>query len=135
MKGFVITLDAVIALSFIVFALVIIESQSYTPTTPGRIYLKQLSLDTVTVLIKTGGIDQALGGNISRMQGVIEATPKLACMNISVLDSVGQIAVNAVKGDCNETAGSDMQTTVSPEVYQGNIYTIRSESWFRKNPQ
>ena len=37
MKGFVITLDAVIALTFVLFALVVISSQSYSPTAGGHL--------------------------------------------------------------------------------------------------
>ena len=134
MRGFIITLDAVVALTFFLFAITILMSQSYQPRAPGGIYLKQLSLDTINVIEKTGRIDQALGGNLSATQEVIEATPKLACISISILDNAGNVVAQAVKSDCTENEGLDMQTTASPTIYQGGYYIIKSESWFRKEP-
>ncbi|MDD5171974.1 MAG: hypothetical protein PHF60_02965 [Candidatus ainarchaeum sp.] len=134
MKGYVITLDAVVAISFFLFAIVIIMSQTYQPRAPGGIYLKQLTLDTLTVLEKTGAIDQALGGDITPIQDMLEATPTLACMDISIMNASGDVMLSVVKNDCTETTDVDIQTTAKPAVYQGGRYIIKSESWFRKEP-
>lgn len=134
MKGFVISLDAVIALSFIFFAMIIITSQSYQPKAPGSIYLKQLTLDTITVLSKTGRMDQAIGGNNSAIQEIVEATPKLACINIFIIDNTGGIVATTIKSDCNETTNQDIQTTASPVLYQSGRYIVKSEAWFREEP-
>ena len=134
MRGFVITLDAVVAISFLLFAMIIITSQSYQPRTPGDIYLKQLTLDIITVLEKTGRIDQALDGNVSAIQEVIEATPKLACMKLSIMNATGDVVATTIKSDCTETTGLDIQTAARPVLYQGGTYIIKSESWFRKEP-
>lgn len=132
MKGFVITFDAVIALSFVLFAMMIIANQSYYPKTAGEIYLKQLTLDVITVLEKTGRIDQAIAGNSSAIQEVLEATPKLACIGITIIDTNGIIVSNITKSDCTETADLNIQTTASPALYQNNKYIIKSEAWLRK---
>jgi len=134
MKGFAITLDALVALSFFLFVMMILATQTYQPKAAGGVYLKQLTLDTITVLEKTGRIEQALGGNSSGMHELIEATPKLACMAVSLEDSRGDTVAAVVKSDCNETAGLDMQISVRPVLYQGETYLLRSESWFRKEP-
>ncbi len=135
MKGFIINLDAVIALSFVLFVMILIGSQSYNPRAPGSIYLKQLTLDTITVLEKTGRIDQAIGGNTSAVQEIVEATPKLACMDVSILNSTESTIAVIVKSDCTETAGLDIQTVTRPVLYQGSKYIIKTESWFRKEPE
>ncbi len=134
MRGFIINLDAVIALSFVLFVMILIGSQSYNPRTPGGIYLKQLTMDTLTVLEKTNRINQAIGGNTSAIQEIVEATPKLACMDISILNSTEGVVAVVVKSDCTETAGLDIQTVARPVLYQGNQYIIKTESWFRKEP-
>jgi len=134
MKGFAITLDAVVAMSFVLFAMMIITTQTYQPRAPGGIYLKQLTLDALTVMEKTGAVDKALDNNASAIQTIVEATPKLACMSISILNASGNMTASVVKSDCAETAGLDMQVSARPVLYQGSMYMIKSESWFRKEP-
>lgn len=135
MRGFAVTLDAVVALSFFMLAMVIIASQGYQHTAPGSTYLKQLTLDVMTVLEKTGRIDQALDGNVTGIQEILEATPKLACMKVSVINSTGGVLAEAVKSDCAETAGLDMQTAARPVLHGVGVYVLKSESWFRKEPE
>ncbi|NYZ74539.1 hypothetical protein H0O00_05325 [Candidatus Micrarchaeota archaeon] len=134
MRGFAITTDAVVAISFFLFAIMIISSQSYQPRAPGGIYLKQLTLDAMTVLEKTGRINQAIAGNNSAIQDIIEATPNLACMDISIMNASGDVVATAVKTDCTENAGLDMQTSARPVLCDGITYVVKSESWFRKEP-
>lgn len=134
MKGFAITLDALIAISFVLLAMMIIAGQSYQPLAASSIYLKQLTMDAITVLEKTGAVDQALLGNTSAMQRLVEASPKLACMSISIRDSKGDVVTAVTKSDCTESAGLDMEITTRSALYQGGMYVIRAESWFRKEP-
>jgi hypothetical protein len=134
MKGFAITLDAAVAISFFFFAIIIIMSQTYQPRAPGGVYLKQLTMDTLTVLEKTGGIGQAIEGDPTGIQAIVEATPTLACMDISITNATGDVVAGVVKADCTETIGLDLQVTTRPVLYQGSRYVIRSESWFRKEP-
>jgi hypothetical protein len=134
MKGFAITLDAVVALSFVLFAMMIITTQTYQPRAPGGIYLKQLTLDAITVMEKTGAVEQALDGNATAMQTIIEASPKLACMSVSIMNVSGDVMTSMLKSDCAEIAGLDVEVSARPVLYQGNMYIIKSESWFRKEP-
>lgn len=134
MKGFAITLDAVAALAFFMLAMVIISAQAYHPKTPGGIYLKQLTLDTMTVLEKTGRVERALDGNTSAMDDVIGALPVLACTRLSIINSSQDVVLSAEKANCSETAGLDMQTAARPLLYRGTMYVMKSESWFRKEP-
>lgn len=134
MKGFVITLDAVVALSFLLFAMLIISSQSYLPRAPGGIYLKQLTLDTITVLEKTGRLERALSGEGQAIQQVIDATPELSCISVSLIDQSGETVVSSIKSGCEDSAGLDVQASTSPARLRGAMYIVRSESWFRKEP-
>lgn len=134
MKGYAITLDAVIALSFFMFAMAIITSQSYPPSAPSGAYLKQLSLDIMTIVEKTGEVDQALAGNATSMQETLEAMPISACMGISIFNAIGDMVVMVQKSGCDENAGTDIQIIAKPVFYQGDRYIVKSESWFKKEP-
>ncbi len=131
MKGFVITLDAVIAISFFLFAIIIITTQIYQPRSPNDIYLKELTLDTITVLEKTGGIDQAIEGNISAVQVLLQATPDLACMDITIYNSTGDVVASTVKSGCNYTEGLDMQAAAASERFNQENFMVQTESWFK----
>ncbi len=134
MKGFAITLDAVIALSFFFIVMIVVASQTYQPRTPGTIYLKQLTLDTLTVLEKTGRVSAAIHGNetADAMQDVIEATPEMACIEVNVYNSSDGIAASALRSDCTDKDGLDIQTVARPVLYHGDNYIIKTESWFKK---
>ncbi|MFH0737279.1 MAG: hypothetical protein V1827_01365 [Candidatus Micrarchaeota archaeon] len=134
MRGFAITMDAVVALSFVVFAMIIIASQAYSPRAPEAVYLKQLTLDVLSVSEKTGAFDRALGGDPSSLQEILESTPYLACMDIAILDGDGEIIAGAAKAGCNETSGQDVQTLIRPLMHQGRMYIAKTGSWFHKEP-
>ncbi len=132
MKGFAVTLDSVVAISFFFFALVLIATQTYEPRAPGGTYLKQLTLDVLTVMEKTGRMNQAIEGNTTSMQDILEATPHLACFNISILNSTGETVITSAKSGCNDTEGLDMQVAYRPLVYKEGKYVAKCESWFTK---
>ncbi|MBI5223285.1 hypothetical protein HY990_02590 [Candidatus Micrarchaeota archaeon] len=132
MKGMIITFDSMIALTFVLIAMLLISSQSYHPRAPGTIYLKQLSLDTITVLDKTGRFNQLLDGNSSGVEQVLEATPNLACMDISLINITGSIVGSVTKSDCNYTSDLDVQVTSGSTKYLGGDYIVRAESWLKK---
>jgi hypothetical protein len=135
MKGFAITTDAVVAISFFLFAIVVISSQVYYPRAPGSIYLKQLTMDTLTVLEKSGRLDMAMGGNSSAAREVLEATPTLACMYVTVSNATGSVVAELAKGGCDENDDLDIQATTRPMFYNRTGYVVRSEAWFRKEPE
>lgn len=134
MKGIAITLDALVALSLFMMVMMFIAGQTYQPRSPGAIYLKQLTLDTMTVLEKTGRLDTALFGNTSSMQEVVESTPTLACIHLSIINSSDSVVVSLARNDCNDSSGLDMQVATKPILHQGKHYMLRAESWFRKEP-
>jgi hypothetical protein len=132
MKGFVITLDSAVALLFVLVALILISSQSISPKVPGNIYLKQLSLDVVKVLEKTGRIEGALLGNASAVNEVIEATPKLSCFEIQIINATGTTLQTFEKSECGQKTNLDIQIVTTSAYIGQRQYIIRSESWLRK---
>lgn len=132
MKGFAATLDSVVAISFLFFALALIATQTYEPRAPGGVYLKQLTLDTLTVLEKTGRLGSAIDGNESAIPEVLEATPHLSCVSISIINSTGDEFIYAEKSGCTDSEELDLQVATLPLVHRGEYYIVKSESWFRK---
>jgi hypothetical protein len=134
MKGVVITLDSLFALSVFVFVMILIAGQAYTARAPGTIYLKQLTLDTITVLEKTGRVDAALGNDTDAMQDVLEATPDAACIRVSLINASDNVVAAAARADCTDNLGLDLQVASMPVMHRGSEYILRAESWFRKEP-
>jgi len=132
MRGFAITIDSLVALTFFFMAMIIISAQTYQPSAPGDVYLKQLTLDVLTVLEKTGDVNAILAGNTTPAYQVVEATPRLACMQVTVLNGSEDIVALVVKSGCNQTAGLDMQTAERPVLFNNTRFIIKSESWLRK---
>jgi hypothetical protein len=134
MRGFAITLDSIVALTFVLFAMVIISTENYQPTAPGEIYLKEVTLDALTVLEKTGGIPPLLNGNTTPAYQLVEAMPGSMCMEVSVVNSYGAVVAEIAKSGCNNSEGLDIQTVAMPMMYNGSQYVVTSESWFTEAP-
>lgn len=134
MKGIAITLDSLIALSIFMMVMIVLAGQAYQPRSPGTVYLKQLTLDTMTVVEKTGRADAALFGNVSQMQEVIEATPTSACIRLTLINGSGSTVASLARSDCNDSSGLDMQVATKPVLHMGKNYVLRAESWLRKEP-
>jgi hypothetical protein len=131
MRGFVITFDAAVAVLFIFVAAAFLFSQSFEPNAPRGVYLKQLTLDALTVMEKTGRLDRAIDGNSTAVLEVMGATPDLACMQITIGDSVGNTVATITKVNCGEV-GRELQTAAMPMVHNGNSYMVRAQSWYKK---
>jgi hypothetical protein len=113
-------------------ALIIIASQSINPHLPGNIYLKQLSMDLIKVLEKTGGFEDALLGNSSKVTQVLEATPSLSCFEIQLINSTGTTLQSHTKSNCGNKTGADIEITTTLTYMQNKYYIIREESWQRR---
>ncbi|MBU0532415.1 hypothetical protein KKB44_02885 [Candidatus Micrarchaeota archaeon] len=131
MKGLVITIDALVAVAFLFIAALILYTQTFQPYAPNGIYLKQITLDALTVMEKTEILDSAISGNSSGMRRIIETTPELVCMQISILNSSDDQILIISKNDCGEY-GQELQVVIMPTVRAGEFYTVKAESWYRK---
>ncbi len=132
MKGFIITLDSATAITFLFFAALIISTQNLDPHSPNGIYLKSLSIDSLTVLQKSGMADLALSGNSTCLPQIVEATPKFVCMNITMFNVTGDQVISYVKNGCNDTTDQDIQTTSMMILFNNSNYVARSVSWLSK---
>lgn len=134
MKGFAITLDALLALSLIFFALIFISTQTFQPYAPRGTYLKQVSLDTLAVLEKTGRLGAAIDGDGASAREMVQATPENVCMQVSVTDGAGNALFTISKAGCYGF-GSELQSAVVPFAYNGGNYLAEAKAWHRKVPE
>jgi len=131
MRGFAITLDAIVALSLLLFALLILSTQTFEPKAPRGTYLKQLTLDSLTVLGKSGRLSLALGGDTAPAREILQATPDAACIQVSMIDDSGETVATISKTDCYGY-GSELQSASMPFVHDGEAYMANAQAWYRK---
>lgn len=128
MRAFVITLDAIVGLTFIFLAIVLINSQTITPSAHKATYLKQFSLDVLTVLEKSGELDLVIRGNSTGTRRILEHTPDLICIQVSIIDSSQEQVATFSKYNCGGT-GRLLQVAAMPFVHDGEFYVVKAQSW------
>lgn len=126
--GFVFTLDASFALLIIAITVIFIATQVFHPPTPNSIYLKQISMDTLTVLGKTDKLSKILGENSTEVRQVLDALPSSVCGEISLVDGSGTTTVVTRPGCGNYK--KELQVTRIPYVDDGNYYIAEMRSWY-----
>ena len=132
-RGFVITLDALTALLFLLFAMMIISAYVFHPVAPRGVYLKQLSMDVAGILDKTDRLDALIEENNSAdVREIIQATPESVCMQLKISDRNGNDITAVNKFDCG-SYGKELQVTTRIFVHDGDAYTAKIESWYRKD--
>lgn len=131
MRGLVITMDAMIAIVFIFMAALILYSQTFYTYAPRGAYLKQITLDALTVIEKTGGIEVAIEGDSTGVREVIRTAPQHICIQVVINDASGEQVAAILRGGCSEY-GKEVQVAVRPFAYQGQSYSVIAHSWYRK---
>jgi hypothetical protein len=132
MKAFVITMDALAAMAFIIIAAIFFFSQTFQPLTYRGLYLKQLTLDTLTVADKAGYVGQAIEGNSTLLRQLIQGTPDLYCTSFHIYDEDMEAVLVITKENCG-TAGGEVQVASRAHVSGGAPYMARCESWYRRD--
>lgn len=132
-RGFAITLDAIAALSFMLMALYFIESTSFNPMALKGTELKQISLDTMAVLQKSGRLDAVLLPNYNgtSVKEVIAATPSQVCMDMTVMAINGTMVASISKPGCG-AAVTQSQTVYGIFSYGGTVFTTTLKSWYNE---
>ncbi len=130
MKGFVITIDALVAMTFFFVAALLLYSTTYQLQTYRGVYLKQFTFDTLTVMDSTGQLQEAIDGNSSQMRWLMHATPDNYCMVVTITDETGNVTASIPKEGCGS---SEKETQVATRIIpqDGELYTISAESWYR----
>jgi len=130
-RGFIITFDALLAVSLLFVAALIMYTQTFQPVAPRGVYLKQVTLDVMTVMEKTGRIGIAIDGNSSAVREIMEATGESVCMQLTLKSSNGTSIATISKTGCSDY-GKELQVAIQPVFYNGNSYIAKAESWYNK---
>ncbi len=133
MRGFVITVDAIMGLVFFFLIMGLLASYSFKQTTANEIYLKDFSMDFLTVMEKTGRIEALVEGDSTRLREIIDRTPIALCLELSATDSEGNRVSTIAKQGCG-AHGNLLQTTSRPFIYNESHYTATVQSWYRSGP-
>ncbi|MBI5133762.1 MAG: hypothetical protein HZA83_03535, partial [Thaumarchaeota archaeon] len=109
----------------------IMYTQTFQPVAPKGVYLKQVTMDAMKVLEKTGRLGAAIGGNSSAVREIMQATGESVCMQLTIKDSNDLAVATIAKPGCTDY-GKELQVIVQPLHYSGNNYMVKAESWYKK---
>ena len=129
-RGFVITIDAIAALSFMLLSLYFIQSTSFNPVMLKGTQLKQLSLDAIAVLEHSGRLSSVMGGNSTAVRELLLATPEAVCMQLSIIAQNDSVIATIDKPACGGI-GSEVQITYGIFRHEGELYSLTVRSWYR----
>ena len=132
MKGFVITLDAVLALLLMLTILLTITStfSKVSSESWGNVHLRQLSFDTLTILEKSNMLNNAIKSNSSAeiSDFLSRETPNNICMVLKIFR--GQEANFIIaKGGCEQK--SEFQIARRSFVVDKEFYFAEISTWNR----
>ncbi|MCI0503678.1 hypothetical protein L0Y65_03115 [Candidatus Micrarchaeota archaeon] len=133
MKAFITSLDGLVAVSIMFLMLVLMFSQDFHPTAPRGVYLKQLTLDALSVLEKSGRLGGMASGNSTAVRELLDAAPPSVCMQVILEDTAGSVLSVAQRPECYET-DSERQSAATVLAHGGRLYLARLESWYREVP-
>ena len=131
MRAYVLTLDALFAITMLFLAVILIGTEWFRPLASDGLYLKQVSLDASYLLEKTNRLDMLLDGNISAVREVFELLPRQVCVQLAV-KTAGSDAVmaNVTRFDCYNRSG-ELQTTFGLFIYNNVSYKSELQSWYK----
>ncbi len=130
-RGFVITIDAIAALSFMLLSLYFIQATSFNPVMLKGTQLKQISLDTMIVLEKSGRLENVLDLNSTAAREVLLATPEQVCMQLMIYATNGTSIATIDKPGCGGI-GSESQVLYGVFRSDGELYSSTLKSWYNQ---
>ena len=130
-KGFVITIDAIAALSFMLLSLYYIQSASFNPLVLKGTQLKQLSFDTISVLEKSGRLSEVVDGNSTAAREILLYSPESVCMQLSIAAENGTVIATIDKPGC-KGIGSEVQVSYSLFLHDGDVDSATIRSWYKQ---
>jgi len=130
-RGFVITIDAIAALSFMLLALYFIQSTSFNPVMLKGTQLKQISLDTMSVLEKSGRLNDLIEWNSTGASEVLLTTPEQVCMQLTITSMNGTLFTVVDKPGCGGI-GRESQVVYGGFRSGGAVFSSTLESWYNQ---
>lgn len=128
-KGYLLTLDAMVALTIFFLALIAGLIYLAQPESPRALYLKQVSQDVLVVASRTPVLDTALGGNSTALRDLLRKAPSNICLQFSIYDSISNQTL--ISDPSCITYSGTLQTTNGYYYSNGKTYHTRMDSWYR----
>lgn len=132
LRGVLITIDAILAVGMLLLAVMLLGTEWFRPLAPDGFYLKQVSLDTLNLMESRGILDSVMNNNESTARDLFEKLPKSVCMQVIITMPTSEEPIATVtRTDCG-SYGKELQVVYGNFIYENEIYSVRLESWYRK---
>ncbi len=126
MKGYVITLDAFLALMLLTFVMAMVLSQDYGDSQYGALYMRAMSMRMLAAFEKSG----VLAAGISRpseLRAALNGLPPNVCSQLTVYNSTNSTVMDVQKDGC----AAPSSPSVSYRTFYANnsLYLAKSTAW------
>lgn len=129
-NGFVLSLDAVLALLVALLMLGLIFSYlNIRASALGSNYLAQVSGDALALMEKNGALGDAVAGNSTKANDVLRALPPSVCMDVRITDASGRLKLLLKKPRC-EGYEKELASARRSFVFGDNFYIAQGEAWY-----
>ncbi len=131
MKGFVLTMDAVVALGLVlaVLGLLLPLASPNNADALDEIAVQRYTSDLLAVLQKSGRVESALAGNESAITSAFIYSGQGKCFLFTARRMPsGEIVSALSKGGCGSVR-ANAATAVSNEFYNGSVYEVQLAGW------
>lgn len=130
-KGFIMSVDALVALGIVMVMLGMVLPYSKTPTyeMENRNHMQRYASDALFVMLKSGAVDAALAGNRTAVTSVLSLTSPGKCLALKAYAMPsGNLSFAAQKAGCNGIA-LDAVGTAADTYYNGTFYSVEMVGW------
>ncbi|MEW6749335.1 MAG: hypothetical protein AB1295_06540 [Candidatus Micrarchaeota archaeon] len=131
MKAFFLSMDALAAVSIMLLMMVLLSAQDFHPVAPGGVYLKDLSMDALSVMAQDGRLRSMADGNASAVRELMDALPSSVCMEVTLQEPGEEPLATVSRQGCWEF-GKELQSLSAPFVRGDDLYLVTMRSWYRR---
>ena len=127
-KGFVFTLDAILAILATVVILISIYSILSNVNTVNNDDLHKITLSSLAILEKNNYLSNGVNGNFSNINNFLNSLPSQICANISLYNVDNNIINSNKKNGCSSSDNLVVGRRVFVSDY--NVYYAKMEAWY-----
>lgn len=127
-RGFILTLDAMLALFIATMMVMVILEMSQEPDIRTEDYLYSFAVDFLTVAEKDESLRDVLRGNSTRLNSMLYGNPDNMCLNVTILDDDLNVVFS------NQTQCGPAESAVHFKrsfPYGTDFYVAELEVWYR----
>lgn len=131
LKGYILTLDSILALGLTLMIILLISNQVFEPRLPRSLYLRQISQDVLTLVEKDRRIDSFVSEiDSSEVREVIQMTEESVCIRLDLLDQNG-VNKSLIKQGCDGTT-DEIQVSLRFHNSGNENYLLKTYAWYRR---